>query len=76
MLYTLLALFEGLTPMNGENLIASLHILWKGLLAIFIVIALIIIAVKLCSYCIAKCAQIKQRMQENASENDTDATEN
>ena len=49
MLYTLLALFEGLTPMNGENLIASLTILWKGLLAIFIVIALIILSVKLCS---------------------------
>ena len=72
MLNTLLALFEGLTPMNGENLIASLTILWKGLLAIFIVIALIILSVKLCSYGIAKCTQIKQRIQENASENDTD----
>ena len=72
MLYTLLALFEGLTPMNGENLIASLTILWKGLLAIFIVIALIIIAVKVSSYIITKCAELKRRAEENASENDTD----
>ena len=71
MLYTLLALFEGLTPMNGENLIASLTILWKGLLAIFIVIALIIIAVKVSSWAITKCEELKERAK-NAEVDDED----
>ena len=71
MFNTLLALFEGLTPMNGENLVAALHILWKGLLAIFIVIALIIIAVKVTSLSIAKFAELKERAQ-NAEVDDED----
>ena len=44
MLNMLLA-FENLSPMNTEVLKASLNILWQGLLAIFIVIGLIIVAV-------------------------------
>ena len=76
MLHCMLAIFEGLTPLNKENLFASLEILWKGLLAIFIVIALIIIAVKISSYAIAKCAELKLRAEQNAQENDTDDTVN
>lgn len=74
MLHTLLAIFEGLTPLNTENLIAALHILWKGLLAIFIVIALIIIAVKVSSYIITKCAELKRRAEENAQTDDYEDT--
>lgn len=44
MLNMLLA-FENLSPMNTEVLKTSLNILWQGLLAIFIVIGLIIVAV-------------------------------
>lgn len=66
MLNAMLAIFEGLTPMNRENLLSALDILWKGLLAIFIVIALIIVAVKFSAYCIAKCDELKQRAEQNA----------
>ncbi|MBR3685590.1 MAG: hypothetical protein IKL86_04905 [Clostridia bacterium] len=41
----MLLAFENLNPMNLEVLKASLNILWQGLLAIFIVIGLIIVAV-------------------------------
>ncbi len=41
----MLLAFENLSPMNTEVLKTSLNILWQGLLAIFIVIGLIIIAV-------------------------------
>ncbi|MBQ8323057.1 MAG: hypothetical protein IJX91_03740 [Clostridia bacterium] len=70
MLNTLLAIFEGLTPMNGENLVAALNILWKGVLAIFIVIALIIVAVKLTSYAIASAEEAKKQREENATKNE------
>ena len=41
----MLLAFENLSPMNPEVLKTSLNILWQGLLAIFIVIGLIIVAV-------------------------------
>ncbi len=75
MLNTILAIFEGLTPMNGENLVAALNILWKGLLAIFIVIALIIIAVKITSLAIAKSAEIKERAQTAKTDDGNEKTE-
>ncbi|MBQ8657554.1 MAG: hypothetical protein IJ506_00275 [Clostridia bacterium] len=75
MLNTILAIFEGLTPMNGENLVAALNILWKGLLAIFIVIALIIIAVKITSLAIAKSAEIKERAQKAKTDEENGKTE-
>ena len=67
MLNSLLAIFEGLTPMNGANLVAALNILWKGVLAIFIVIALIIAAVKAVSYGIQKADEAKKQREENAN---------
>ncbi len=67
MLNSLLAIFEGLTPMNGANLVAALNILWKGVLAIFIVIALIIVAVKAVSYGIQKVDEAKKQREENAN---------
>ena len=65
-LFSLLA-FENLTPMDWEVILPALNFLWKGLLAIFIVIGLIIIAVKLTSFIISKCEQAKKRRDEATS---------
>ena len=62
----LLAAFDNLTPMNWEVLSPALNFLWQGLLAIFVVIGLIIIAVKLTAFVIAKCEEIKKRREEAA----------
>ena len=72
-LFSLLA-FENLNPMNWEVIFPALHFLWKGLLAIFVVIGLIIIAVKLTAFVIAKCEEAKKHREEaqaaeNADEN-------
>ena len=74
MLNMLLA-FENLTPMNWEVLKPALNVLWQGLLAIFVVIGLIIIAVKITALIIDKTtAYKKKRAEENAAENQSDAT--
>ena len=70
-LFSLLA-FENLTPMNWEVISPALGFLWKGLLAIFIVIGLIILAVKLTSFCINKAEQAKKQREENASQDSND----
>lgn len=62
----LLAAFDNLTPMNWEVILPALNFLWQGLLAIFVVIGLIIIAVKLTAFAIAKCDKIKKRREEAA----------
>lgn len=41
-MYSLLAISLNLTPMNKENVLKSLEIMWKGVLAIFITIAIIL----------------------------------
>ena len=70
---TLLAAFDNLTPMNWEVISPALNFLWQGLLAIFVVIGLIIIAVKLTAFAIAKCDEIKKRREEAAqAENEQD----
>ena len=66
-LFSLLA-FENLDPMNWEVIKPALQFLWKGLLAIFIVIALIIIAVSITKYCIAKCAEWKEQREREKEE--------
>ena len=53
-----------LTPMNSENIKASLKILWQGLLAIFIVIGLIILAVQLTKFCVKKAENAKKARAE------------
>ena len=53
-----------LTPMNSENIKASLKILWQGLLAIFIVIGLIILAVQLTKFCVKKAEDAKKARAE------------
>ena len=69
MLNFLLAAFDNLTPMNWEVLKPALNFLWQGLLAIFVVIGLIIVAVKLTAYVIAKCDEIKKN-REQAEDNE------
>ncbi len=64
MLNRMLAIFEGLTPMNGKNITAALEILWKGLLAIFIVIFAIIVVVKLTAYAITKSEEYKKNKEQ------------
>lgn len=74
---TLLSLlaFENLTPMNWAVIKPALHFLWKGLLAIFVVIGLIIIAVKLTSFAISKSEEAKKRRAE-AESNQNNQTNN
>ena len=43
-----------LDPLNWETVKDALTILWQGLLAIFVVIAIIIAIVSLVNFCIAK----------------------
>ena len=66
----LLLAFENLTPMNWAALEPALNFLWQGLLAIFVVIGLIIIAVKLTAFGIDKATEYqKKREEEKSSEN-------
>ena len=63
----LMAAFDNLTPMNWEVLKPALNFLWQGMLAIFVVIGLIIITVKLTSFAITKADEAKKRKEEAAS---------
>lgn len=47
-------MFDHLTPMNWETIKVSLNVLWKGMLAIFVVIIIIILIVKLIQSIIVK----------------------
>lgn len=71
-LFSLLA-FDNLDPMNWAVIEPALQFLWKGLLAIFVVIGLIILSVKLTSFGIAKAEEAKKRREENA-QNENDGT--
>lgn len=64
MLNFLLAAFDNLTPMNWDVLKPALNFLWQGLLAIFVVIGLIIVAVKITAYVIAKTEEMKKQKEE------------
>ena len=65
-LITLLTAFDNLKPMNWEVIAPALTFLWQGLLAIFVVIGLIIVVVKLTSFVIAKSDEMKKRREEAA----------
>lgn len=66
----LLLAFDNLKPMNWDVIKPALNFLWQGLLAIFVVIGLIIITVKITSYAITKSAEIKRKKEEeNNSQN-------
>ncbi len=62
-LISLLA-FDNLKPMNWDVIKHALNFLWQGLLAIFVVIGLIILAVKITALCITKCDEAKKRREE------------
>ena len=64
MLNFLLASFDNLTPMNWEVLEPALNFLWQGLLAIFVVIGLIIVAVKLTAFAINKAEELKKQKED------------
>ena len=63
-------MFSNLTPLNMENILASLTIMWQGLLAIFIVIGLIVLAVQLTSFTIRKITQMKEDIETKVEESD------
>lgn len=68
-----------LTPMKSETIKASLKILWQGLLAIFIVIGLIILAVQLTKFCVNKAEAAKKTREEKkaaSAANDQSAPQN
>ena len=47
-------MFDNLTPMNWETIKIALNVLWKGMLAIFVVIIIIILIIKLIQSAIIK----------------------
>ena len=61
----LLAAFDNLA-FNPEALKHALNFLWQGLLAIFVVIGLIIVSVKLTAFFIAKADAAKKQREEQA----------
>ncbi|MBQ3490021.1 MAG: hypothetical protein IJA86_05490 [Clostridia bacterium] len=63
-------MFDNLTPMNWENILASLTIMWQGLLAIFIVIGLIILAVQITIFSIKKITKMKADIEKKVEESD------
>lgn len=65
----ILAAFDNLTPMNWAVLEPALNFLWQGLLAIFVVIGLIILVVKLAMFVIVK---IEERRKNKADPSHTD----
>lgn len=69
MLNMLMAAFDNLNPMNWEVLRPALNFLWQGMLAIFVVIGLIIVSVKITAYAIAKSDEAKQNKQNETDEN-------
>jgi hypothetical protein len=74
MLYlnALLAAFDNLDPMNWDVLKPALNFLWQGLLAIFVVITLIIVTVKITAVCIQKAEEVKKRREEEKTDNPND----
>ena len=56
--------------MNPDVIKASLQIMWQGLLAIFVVIALIIIVVQLTNFAVAKIAKMKADVEREVEESD------
>ena len=63
-------MFNNLTPMNIENILKSLTIMWQGLLAIFIVIGLIVLAVQITSFTIRRIAKMKEDIEKKVEESD------
>ncbi len=73
MFLQILAPFENLTPLNEENILKALTILWQGLLAIFVTIGIIIAAVALIRFCILRAERRAAKRSERKDE-ETDET--
>lgn len=73
MFLQILAPFENLTPLNEENILKALTILWQGLLAIFVTIGIIIAAVALIRFCILRAERLAAKRSERKDE-ETDET--
>ena len=67
-LFSLLA-FENLNPMQWKTLEPALNFLWKGLLAIFVVIGLIVLTVQATAKVINKVEEAKKEKQEQENQN-------
>ncbi|MBQ7949057.1 MAG: hypothetical protein IJ284_04775 [Clostridia bacterium] len=65
--------FENLDPMNWDVLKPALNFLWQGLLAIFVVIGLIIVTVKITAFAIDKATEAKKQRQEKENEDENSA---
>ena len=70
---SLLAAFDNLQPMNMEVLLKALNILWQGMLAIFVVIGLIVITVKIANAIIVKAENAKKEREQQAQNDDNPA---
>ncbi|MBQ8497773.1 MAG: hypothetical protein IJ489_10025 [Clostridia bacterium] len=70
MLETFKQIFSSLDPMNPETIKASLQIMWQGLLAIFVVIALIIVVVLFTNFAIKKIEKMKADVEKEVEESD------
>lgn len=68
MLNFLMAAFDNLTPMNWDVLKPALNFLWQGMLAIFVVIGLIILVVKITGFTINKVTEVKAKRDANKNE--------
>ena len=69
MLSILLAAFDNLNPMQWEVIKPALNFLWKGLLAIFVVIGLIVLTVQATAKVINKVEEAKKEKQEQENQN-------
>ena len=69
-IFALLA-FNNLQPMNKAVLIPALNFLWKGLLAIFVVIGLIILSVKLTAFFVKKAEESKTAKEQKNADSET-----
>ncbi len=69
-------LLANFTPLNWENIKNSLTITWKGLLAIFVVIFIIILAVGLVNGAINKVQEAKKQKEEAYKAENENSTSN
>lgn len=69
-------LTSDLDPLNWENIKPTLTILWQGIVAIFVVIGLIILAVQLTKFCVQKAENAKKARAEKNAASSKEETEN
>lgn len=70
-MYPIIAAVANLDPMNKENVLKSLEIMWKGVLAIFVTIAIILFV----SWAINTiCNKVRVAAEKKKGENDKNAS--